>query len=771
MHRARLAAALLVLVAAGLALPGPSRAHAEIVSTTPRDGVSLPTSPPALILVFSEEIDPITAVIALLDERGVSVPGLGTLTVDATSTTATVPLPKLPAGLFTVTYRVASADDGHLTEGTWSFLVDPTGTRPAPTGSAASSSLSSGPGIVLARWLALAAALTLFGIVIFWLASARSAVAAAGLPDSAAAAPWGVLAVLGIFAFGGLAAYLVLAAEPLRAGHPAGLLPAGEFPLDFAAPFGSTRFAMAVRVALIGSGAAIWLALGGLASAGGVITDPPRSRSRERAWLIGVGMAGAVVLAGSSLAGHPASIGGPLFGLADWLHLVAVAAWLGTLPGALLLARRARTFPDGRRVVIDAFRRHSRVALVAAPMVALTGLANSPLLLGSSRALATSEYGDLIAAKAFLFSIAIAIGALNFLMVRYGSRGPALRLIAGELVVGGLALLVAATLVTSQPAAHRPAALVRPVIGALQLGGAAGDSAVRLSVNLPAPGVQRYQASIADVLSGSIPTDVTDVTLVFQPPPVSGLAPTRVPLQESTLPGLWGATGAYTPVVGDWHIAVTVARGGRPELTTRFLVPIAELPPLEQVPAPPTGIGAPAPLAVAWQLLPAGTAGWTIPAALLMLLALLQLAVRGGAVPSLGMLRGLLVILAVASGLAVEGRAVLDAANAPSGEAAAATNPTAPSPASRERGHLLYLANCATCHGVDGSGDGPTAAGMLPLPGPFDRLVPTLGDGTLAYRIANGMAWTPMPAFADELSSDDRWDLVNYLRAAFPAVP
>lgn len=47
--------------------------------------------------------------------------------------------------------------------------------------------------------------------------------------------------------------------------------------------------------------------------------------------------------------------------------------------------------------------------------------------------------------------------------------------------------------------------------------------------------------------------------------------------------------------------------------------------------------------------------------------------------------------------------------------------------------------------------------------------VPTLSDGALAYRIANGSLGTAMPGFALTLTPADRWDLVNYLRSAWPA--
>jgi len=720
-------------------------AHAELVSSSPADGVSLPVAPTSLTMTFTEAIDPITAFIEVLAEDGVAVPGLGALTVDRAGTTATVPLPTLPASLYTVHYRITSADDGHVLEGSWSFLVDPTGTRPPPGVAAVSSSLSSDPPTVLARWLALLAGLTLVGTVIFWAVSARPL---RMLPNGAAAvsaAPWLTLSICSAIAFVGLAVHLTLAAQPM-AGTGS---PSGGFPLDFAAPFGSTRFAMAMRVSLVGAGAGILLAL-------------------SRRSLLAVGLAGLLFLAGLALAGHPASSGGALFGVADWLHLVAVATWLGTLPGFFLLVRRLRGNDDGRAAIGTVMRRHSRLALVAAPIVALTGIADSPLLLGSSRALVASDYGNLLVAKALLFSVAVAVGSANFFLVRAGSVRRSVLLIGAELLIGAAAVLVASGLATAQPAANRPSVLVRPAIGAVQLFGAAGETTVHVAVNLPTPGVQRYQVSVADALTGAYRTDVEQVTLVFRPPAGSVLAEQRVPLAHSLEPWLWGVAGEYTPEAGEWRLGVVVKRTDQPEASTVFDLSVVPVLPTELLPPRPNGIDVPAPLAVLWGVLPAGGGGWLLGVALLIAAGGLALLTRGAGSSPLLALRLLLLVLAIAAGIAVGARTVVDVANSPPAAAAAATNPVTPDATSVERGRSLFLANCSSCHGASGIGNGPAASGMLPGPGDLHGSVPALSDGTLAYRISRGEVGTEMPAFAGVLTEDDRWDLVNYLRTAFP---
>ncbi|HLA65594.1 MAG TPA: copper resistance protein CopC [Candidatus Saccharimonadales bacterium] len=768
MRRLTLRTAGALLWAAGLSfvVPIPASAHAELIVSTPAAGSSLPEAPKQLTMTFSEGIDPITASVQLLNENGGAVPGLGAPTVHG-ATTLEVSLPQLPAALYTVSYRVTSAEDGHISEGSWLFLVDPTGTRAPPGSSPESTSLSSRPLIVATRWLALAFGIVLLGTAVFWLASARPALAAGNAESPVAmSAPWLWIAACGALTFTGLAAYLTLAAQPLvgAGGHPGH--GGGIVPLDFAAPFGATRFAMAMRVALIGSGIAFLLAIGRYFTLDEARRRLRVPRDRERSSLLLVALAAAISLAGSSLASHAASVGGLLFGAFDWLHLVAVSIWLGTLPGLIVLARRSRA-ERKRSTVLAALRRHSRLAIVAAPVVALTGIANSPLLLGSDRNLVATDYGDLLVAKALLFSTAIAIGAANFFLVRAGSARRILPLIVGEAAIGALAVMVAATLVSTQPAASRAPVLSRPAIGAEQLFGDTANATIHVSVNLPSPGLQRYQATVADLTTGIPWTDVEGITLVFSPPADAGTADERVRLLQSDQTWLWGITGNYTPSLGDWKLGVEVQRGGK-QLATTFPLQVVALPAPEVVPAPATGISVPAPLAVVWAILPRGPLGWLVPILLLCGIAALALWERQRPGVGTGGWRVVLALLLLMTGLAMEARTSVEAANAPPATAAQAVNPIPASPDSLARGRSLYLANCSSCHGVDGRGDGPGAGDLLPLPGNLADVVPGLSQGALDFRITYGMVGTAMPSFAGSLTQNDRWDLVNYLRGTWP---
>jgi len=82
------------------------------------------------------------------------------------------------------------------------------------------------------------------------------------------------------------------------------------------------------------------------------------------------------------------------------------------------------------------------------------------------------------------------------------------------------------------------------------------------------------------------------------------------------------------------------------------------------------------------------------------------------------------------------------------------------------RGMPLYTENCVLCHGPYGYGDGQAAASLKVKPADLTgQHLFHHGEGTLFWWVSQGVAGTPMPGFADQLSETQRWDLLNFLRA------
>ena len=103
-------------------------------------------------------------------------------------------------------------------------------------------------------------------------------------------------------------------------------------------------------------------------------------------------------------------------------------------------------------------------------------------------------------------------------------------------------------------------------------------------------------------------------------------------------------------------------------------------------------------------------------------------------------------------------------------EAAKRPNPVAANNASRARGKKLFAANCASCHGAQGRGDGPAGAALSPKPADLLAMAGQHPDGDFAWKIANGRG--TMPAWKGILKENQIWDVVNYLQSlAKPAAP
>ena len=90
--------------------------------------------------------------------------------------------------------------------------------------------------------------------------------------------------------------------------------------------------------------------------------------------------------------------------------------------------------------------------------------------------------------------------------------------------------------------------------------------------------------------------------------------------------------------------------------------------------------------------------------------------------------------------------------------------------ASIVQGAALFPEHCAVCHGADARGDG-SAAKTLPVP-PANLTAAHLwmhSDGELFWWISHGIeapeGGLAMPGFADTLSEDQRWALIDWVRA------
>ncbi len=83
---------------------------------------------------------------------------------------------------------------------------------------------------------------------------------------------------------------------------------------------------------------------------------------------------------------------------------------------------------------------------------------------------------------------------------------------------------------------------------------------------------------------------------------------------------------------------------------------------------------------------------------------------------------------------------------------------------SADAGEQVYRSNCINCHGSKGKGDGPIAASLTPRPADLtNSIIQNKDDETLLQVIQNGKAGTSMPAWKNDLSTQQILDVLAYL--------
>jgi putative copper resistance protein D len=114
---------------------------------------------------------------------------------------------------------------------------------------------------------------------------------------------------------------------------------------------------------------------------------------------------------GAATPGHA----GDLHLVADILHLIAAAFWLGGLvPLAMLLRWLLQSMDESGPVILqNVLRRFSNLGLVLVATLVITGALNAYFILGSADALFAGDYGRALLAKLALFVVMAMIAAIN----------------------------------------------------------------------------------------------------------------------------------------------------------------------------------------------------------------------------------------------------------------------------------------------------------------------------------------------------------------------
>jgi len=94
-------------------------------------------------------------------------------------------------------------------------------------------------------------------------------------------------------------------------------------------------------------------------------------------------------------------------------------------------------------------------------------------------------------------------------------------------------------------------------------------------------------------------------------------------------------------------------------------------------------------------------------------------------------------------------------------------SPVAYSKKSIDRGRVIFLQNCTSCHGENGKAEGSLIADATDLTSPSLYKSGTT-EGEIFHSIRDG-AGDQMPAFKSQLGGEaDIWNLVNFIRSLWP---
>jgi mono/diheme cytochrome c family protein len=94
-----------------------------------------------------------------------------------------------------------------------------------------------------------------------------------------------------------------------------------------------------------------------------------------------------------------------------------------------------------------------------------------------------------------------------------------------------------------------------------------------------------------------------------------------------------------------------------------------------------------------------------------------------------------------------------------------------PEDVSYERGKVVFLTNCAHCHGLAGDGEGWDGAYLNPQPADFREMAGKTmtpeAQGEHLAKVTFGIQDTAMPSWGEFLPESQRWDAIKYLMDTF----
>ncbi|MEU3711972.1 copper resistance protein CopC [Streptomyces catenulae] len=415
---ARLLAVAVALCGLLLVTAAPAQAHAALTGSNPAQGAVVAHAPEQVTLSFSEGVAMGDDSVRVLDPHGTRVDRgkLRDLCSGESVKYGTGLPPGLPHGTYTVAWQAVSADS-HPVSGAFTFSIGaPSATKaPLPQQEAGGGPVGALYGV--ARYLAYAGFVLLFGGAAFVLVCRPAAAGVRSVQRLTVHGGWVLLTAATL-------ALLLLRGPYTGSGDLADLTDLDA--LRAVLPT-KTGIALTARLLLL-AGAALFVTLlfGAYertrraatenGAAPGDATDlaaqGDAARARLRRLTAGLTVGGALLALGTaatwSFAEHAST--GLQPGLAipvDLLHLLAVATWLGGLAALVV------SLYWGPPVERAAVHRFSRLAFASVLALVATGLYQSWRQVGTFHALTGTAYGQLLMLKAGLVLLLVGLAWIS----------------------------------------------------------------------------------------------------------------------------------------------------------------------------------------------------------------------------------------------------------------------------------------------------------------------------------------------------------------------
>lgn len=528
----------------------PAAAHANLSRSNPPANATVNEPPEEIRLWFTETIEPAFSSITLRDSDGnlVNTPDA---VVDDPFQLALAP-GDLPNGVYTVSWKVVSKTDGHLTQGSFSFGIGQS-VQPAAVSIKETIPFTG----ALVRWLNLVSLALVVGSVGFrvlvWRPASRSVAleqeTSAGIErrmNRLIGAGWGFL---------GLTTALIL----LLQGSILGETTLFQATSVLESVLRDTYFGelWQIRVGL-------WLLLGVV-----LLWENPRGD-----WL-SLALGGGILLTQSLFSHASSALDKNAAAAADWLHLVGMALWIG---GLVQLVNVLAGVRQNFRPYVSYFSNYARVGVI---LLVVTGLYASWLHVGGVEALADTRYGQALLLKLVLFVPVLVIAGINMVSTRRGLVAAEIVLTVGILAAVGVMTAIAPARTTLALREGLPQAPVPIIEKQFKT-----NLNAALTVSSGWAGENRFSLHLAD-RDGNPLDDATLIRLRFENQDQS--------LGESELnpqpqgDGLYAVSGANLSVPGEWRIRTTIQRPNTYDVVMDFTVQITAAPPPPPAadPAPP----------------------------------------------------------------------------------------------------------------------------------------------------------------------------------------